>query len=291
MKTHYSTLFTKTLVLGLFYGLSSMILASCNTQEEEPQRPEENSLEYVLELLAMRQLSQDELDRAVEEFRGLFESEDAHQASIKANVELVAPLANRPGEPMDLYTRHWYSSTLYFSPTQAGTFIQQLSNEADPIQVIDPKSQRVLKYSDIIALLNLNSFIREGGNPVERDFSDEEVQNLVAFYQQEFEQGFRNLPHRLTMGAELWAGLSQNGNKLSVSEQQEIVAYLTPGEINSPLTPALYQKWLALTPGEAENWHSWDEGEYLNARLDAVIEREFLLLLAQVPVYVYYLPW
>ena len=78
---------------------------------------------------------------------------------------------------------------------------------------------------------------------------------------------------------------------MSPAEHQEIVAYLTPGELNSPLTPELYQKWLALTPEETKSWHSWDEGEYLNARLDAVIEREFLLLLAQVPVYVYYLPW
>ena len=250
-----------------------------------------DDLEVVLELLAKRQLTEKELDAAVLEFQGLFDTIEACRESLEANRELVGPMVERQGEPIDVYLRHFYSELLYFSPTQAGSLIQGLSDETDPIQVADKKCKRILTRQDAVGLLNIAAFLELGGTPTEQDFPDEDVQELISLYREEFEMGYRKLPYRLSMGAELWAGLVQNWKKLTAQERERVLNYLSPRAASEPLGASVYKNWLGLTAEEATEWLLRDEREYRQMRLDRVVERELQRALAKYDAWVYYLPW
>ncbi|MGI9544673.1 MAG: hypothetical protein ACR2MX_15530 [Cyclobacteriaceae bacterium] len=262
------------LLISLGIIFLSALGQSCNSQGMTYGELKDN-LEVQLELLAKRELSNAELERAAKEYYALFDNtcDSLCEAVVKYNNDMVVPLQERPGAPMDLLRRHYYSSVLYYSPTQAGSYIQQLINEIDPIEVADEKSKRVLKQSDILGLLNINAFIENGGAPKTQTFDPKTIDRVVNSYQEYYAQGSTKLARRLSLAAELWAGIAQNWNKLSDLEKQQVRNYFDPSSEDPIMDEATYKELLALTDEEAADWRSRDRHEYNMARLEAINNR------------------
>ena len=267
--------FISTQILCLSCCMIAFCILSCEAQKEKSYKALKRDVSYVLELLADRELSAAEKEKAAKEYYSLFDNscDSLCYEVIEFNLNQVKPMKERPGEPMDLIRRHWYTTTLYYSPTQAGSFIQQLSHEIDPVRVADNKVKRVLKHSDILAALNLKVFLEEGGSPKNKTFSQEEIDAAIQSYKKVYEQGYQSLPYRQTLAAEYWTGILQNWNKLTKEEQELLKSALKTSSDPPKLTPKLYKKWLKLSDEEAADWHGIDTHEYQLARLNKLTEK------------------
>lgn len=266
---------SKILRKKLFTALGSIFLSasaqSCDGQSMTYEQLKDN-LEVQLELITKRELSEEELEKAAKEYYALFDNtcDSLCVSVVKYNNEMVLPMQQKPGEPMDLLRRHYYSTRLYLSPTQAGSFIQQLTNEIDPIRVADPKSSRVLKQSDILGFLNINAFVKNGEGPQTIAFDSETIDAIVSEFQQRYVEDVTKLPHRLSLSAELWAGITQNWDKLSTKEKQQVKNYFNPSSDAPIMQQSTYKNLLSLTDDEAADWRSQDNFEYQIARLEAL---------------------
>lgn len=229
-------------------------------------------LEYCLELIAKRQLTDEEIDRAAREYYALFDNQCAARCieTTQANVDRVEPMKTRPGEPADLLARQYYSRVLYFSPTQAGSFIQQLTNEADPIRVADKKSSRIMTHGDILGVMNINRFIKQGSDPVSHTFSAREIDVEIVRYRRNFVDGVFKLPFRAGLAAELWAGLQQNWNRLDADQQQLVRLYFSDKEGTTSMSAATYQVLWDLSDAAALDWQRAFVREQQHARLEYI---------------------
>ena len=79
-------------------------------------------LRYVLELIAKRSLSDQEVGRAASEFAAHFDGRCDKRCleAVELNKRLVEPMVTLPGTPRDLLARQWFSRELYFSPPSRG---------------------------------------------------------------------------------------------------------------------------------------------------------------------------
>ncbi len=213
-------------------------------------------VEYVLELIAKRQLSPEEISRATREYHLLFDNhcDEACINAVQENKNRVLPMRTKPGQPADLLARQYYSRVLYFSPTQAGSFIQQLSNETDPVVVVDRKIKRVMTKADVLAVMNIYHFVKHGGRPVNRSFPDAQVKQEITRRQNAYTKGWR-LPFRTGLAAELWTGIYQNWDHLNADQQAQVRRYFSDKDGAATMTVATYGKILGMEGQLAENWH------------------------------------
>lgn len=218
--------------------------AACQASNSEKSFDDlQKDLEYVLELITKRQLSDEEIERATREYYALFDNHCELRCieNTQAHNDRVEPMKTKPGTPADLLARQYYSRVLYFSPTQAGSFIQQLTNEVDPIRVADKKSNRIMTHGDILAVMNLNRFVRDGGEPVNHTFTSKEINAVIEMYRRKFvDSGFK-LPFRAGLAAELWAGVYQNWKKLDDDQRQQVRNYYSDKDGSATMSASTYQ--------------------------------------------------
>ncbi len=236
-------------------------------------------LEYVLELVTKRQLSDAEVERAAGEFVSHFDGRCDRDCAyaVEQNKLLVEPMATQPGSPRDLLARQWLSQHLYFSPAQAGSFIQGLSDEVDPIRLADSKSGRVMTQGDLLGLMNLNHLLQHGGEPTERSFARDDVEEHVSVLLQRFVEGPESLPYRATMAAELWAGVHQNWNELDTSQRDAVISYLADREFQAGLDVATYRALFDVSEAEAGTYQRDNQTAQDYARLEWITLRSLLV--------------
>ena len=163
-------------------------------------------------------------------------------------------MKTKPGKPADLLARQYYSQTLFFPPTQAGSFIQQLTTEVDPRHLADRKSSRVMTHGDILGIMNLNCFIREGGDPESHSFSSQEIDAEIEPYCSALVDGDFKLPFRAGLVAELWAGVHQNWKRLDADQQQQVRTYFSDKEGMESMNSSTYQVLWDLSDEVALDW-------------------------------------
>lgn len=231
-----------------------------------------DNVEYVLELIAKRPLSADEVERAANEYYASFDHHCGPRCidAVNVNKRRVQPMATDPGSPRDLLARQYYSRVLYFSPAQAGSFIQSLSDEVDPIQLADAKSERIMTQGDVLGVLNITHFLRHGGEPTEQSFAATEIDELIASFRREFVEGYKSLPYRAGLAAELWAGLHQNWNRLTAEQKDAVRTYLSDARFTIRLDIPTYQAWLGMSYEEALAYEKDDHWAQLNLRAESL---------------------
>ncbi len=259
-----------------FIGLPlafACIASACGSEPTEYSfRELEDEVEYVLELITSRELSDEEITRATREYYLLFDNDCGQSCvdAVKANRDRVEPMRTNPGGPLDILARQYYSYTLYFSPTQAGSFIQQLTNEFDPIRIVDAKSKRIMTHRDIVGVLNIKRFLSTDGPPETKKFSEAQIDAEVSMYQQRFVDGFFKLPYRTGFAAELWAGLEQNWSTFSGAEKRELRAFLADKDGKTTMAVSTFQRLLNINEVDAADWKATFTREQQYARLEYI---------------------
>ena len=133
-----------------------------------------------------------------------------------------------------------FTGTLLF-PTQSGSFIQSLTDEVDPIRLADAKSGRIMTEGDVLGLMNINRFLRDGGEPNEETFAADEIESHVSVFQQRYIEGPESLPYRAALAAELWAGIRQNWDALDGNQKDAVLAFLSDRAFKASLDTSTYQ--------------------------------------------------
>lgn len=242
------------------------------SNSEKPFDELKEDIEYALELITKRQLSEEEIERATREYYALFDNRCGARciAVTKANNERVKPMKTSAGEPADLLARQYYSRALYFSPTQAGSFIQQLTNEVDPIVLADPGSSQIMTRADIIGAMNIDRFVRDEGHPINHTFSLSEIDGKISHYRSTFVNCGLRLPYRAVFAAELWAGLYQNWRDLDSNQQLQVKYYFSDRHGTANMSISIYRILLGVSDDAAADWQRTFIREQRHARLEAV---------------------
>jgi len=227
-------------------------------------------VEYVLELIAKRNLSDEEIQRATSEFQASFDGRCAKPciAAVRGNLDSVEPMKSAPGTPRDLLARQYYSRTLYFSPTQAGSFIQQLTDESDPIRLADAKSERIMTQGDVLGVLNIRHFLSSDDRPATRHFDDAAVDAVIASYRERFVDGVFKLPFRAGLAAELWAGVEQNWDALDAAQQQQLRDFLENKDGKATMELGVFRIVLGLDEESAADYKAEFTRQQQYARLE-----------------------
>lgn len=272
---------TRIMVLGLLvgwpFGFSSE-LAIADSAEFMSRSEVAAALAKVIEPLAGRELTQNEVTAVAEEFIPLLGDSECTARCVEMvryNLERIAPAVEKPGTPIDLRTRHNYISQLYFSPTQAGSLIQRLSAEADPIFVVDPAPQRLMTRLDVVASMNLFHFTRETGPPNTKTFSDADVVAAAETLNTVFGSVQHVMPRLLPLAAEFWRGLELEWANLTEAQRVRVRTYFT-SRLRKPLTSDLYARLLGLNADEASSFY---QQEYEEA-LSGIVARQFDVVVA-----------
>lgn len=226
--------------------------------------------EYVLELITDRELSKEEIRRASLEFYSLFDSRCAERCknAILGNLEIVEPMKSSPGSARDLLARQYYSRTLFFSPTQAGSFIQQLSDEVDPICLADTKSERIMTRGEILGVLNIKRFLAAGGTPATHNFTTAEIDAEIASYRERFVDGVFKMPFRAGLAAELWAGVEQNWGALNDEQKRQLRIFLENRDGKATMDLPVFQLVLGMDEASAADYKNAFTVQQQYARLE-----------------------
>jgi len=219
----------------------------------------------VLEALARRSLTAEEIATATDEFIPLFGDSECTTACVEAiewNARQIAPVLDQPGTPADVRVRHLYISATYFNPQQNGSLIQRLSAEADPIMVVERSPQRLMTRADVIASMNLYHFARESGPPTAREFPESEIEAAAKSLNEMYGTAMYIMPRQLPSAAVYWTGLRQNWKRFSGEERQRLRGYFA-AKRTKPLTGSLYAQLLGLSAAEAEQFYVDEMGQAL----------------------------
>ncbi len=257
--------------LSLFLLIACSVVSGCSADEKELSFSAlEKESEYVLELITKRELSDAEIERATREYISTFDNQCLERCVeiTQMNRDRVEPMASAPGSPRDLLARQYYSRSLYFSPTQAGSFIQSLTDEVDPIVLADAKSQRIMTRADIIAVIQIRHFVENGGSPAKKAYSEADIANETARYHAHFVDGALKLPFQAGLAAELWAGLRQNWRQFNAAEKDQLRQFLASGAGLSSMDADVLQRLWGITEAEAVAWKQYFVSEHQLARLE-----------------------
>lgn len=224
----------------------------------------------VLELIASRDLSDEEVRRATDEFYALFDRRCAERCkdAVQGNLNRVEPMKSAQGTPRDLLARQYYSRTMYFSPLQAGSFIQQLCDEVDPVQLADAKSERIMTHGDVLGVLNIRRFLHAGGRPATRRFDDAEIHSVMENYRERFVDGVFKMPFQAGLAAELWAGVEQNWDRLDRAQQEQLRGFLQNKDGKATMDRGVFQLVLGLDEVSAADYKAEFTRQQQYARLE-----------------------
>ena len=251
-----------------------LLLPVANSGPEFMTRDEVgDALATVIEPLAGRKLTPHEVSAVTEEFIPLLgDSECTARCTemVHYNLARIAPVLEQPGTPLDLRTRHDYIAQLYFSPTQAGSLIQRLMAEADPITVVEPNPPRLMTRLDVIASMNLFHFARESGSPSAKAFSERDVSAAADTLRQIYESAQYVMPLHLPLAAEYWRGLEISWPGFNEEQRVRVRTYFA-SRVRRPLSADLYATLLGLSAEEAGNFYQHEVGEALNG----IVGRQF----------------
>lgn len=227
-------------------------------------------LEDVLETLANRQLTAEELDAVTAEYIPLFGDTVCREEcakNVRWNAEKIARLKKNKGKPVEASIRHRYISNTYFSPTQSGSLIQRIIAEPDPILVVEPLPPRLMTRKDVIAAMNLFHFARESGPPRAKRFSETDIAAAADSLNKIYPSKLHVMPRHLPLAAVYWTGIQQEWAGFSEQERANVRAYFAEGnKIQDPLSSRLYAALLGLSQQQAKKFHT---DEFFNVLRDS----------------------
>ena len=266
---------------GLFLVAIGILAAGTVDQSKLSDDEVATRVEYVLELITKRQLTASEIQQATQEFLAAYNHEcDAPcQDAVQVNVARVQPMLDHPGEPRDLLARQYYSRVLYFSPEQTGGIIQKLTDEVDPIVVVDTKIKRIMTRSDVLAVMNIHRFIQQGGRPINHKFSQDTVNQEIARRQNRYGRDAWRMPFRTGLAAELWAGVYQNWDKLDGEQQLQVRHYFSDKNGAATMSIETFATVLGMNMQAATEWqHAFTREQ----QYDRLADLQYITLMGAV---------
>ncbi len=219
-----------------------------------------------------RSLTESELDAVSTEFLGLFGETGCGEkcAEVLAfNIELIERIAEKPGSPTALLTRHLFVHATFFSDRQRGGKIQRLLTEPDPIRVVNRENQRLMTERDVVALANLSVLAKNGRLP-RSAWPPAKIDGIVAHLDRLVgtapNSEHMHMPPLWALAAPFWAGVKQLWPNLSTAQRQEIrQAIAQPIDVTPSVR--LLQAILELPPQEAKDLHATYHYENTSARI------------------------
>lgn len=252
---------TMTALLGLFIPL---ITAKAEPVEAHlPNDTVKHHMSAFFEVYVGRSLAKNERDQLTREFIDYYGSEICRQDCING-LELFKKftivLKEKPGEPEALYLRHRLIQVNYFSPKMKNKLELRLLTEPDPVRVVDPGGKRLMTHRDLVAIANLNIFMRcYAGAPEEQTFSAENIDALTRQFDKLYgdHREARKMPEFMTLAAALWAGLQREWPEMDRDEKLAARDYVRYGAMR-PMPRPLYVRLIGLSENQAADLRARD---------------------------------
>ncbi|MEZ5931957.1 MAG: hypothetical protein R3F54_08405 [Alphaproteobacteria bacterium] len=222
-----------------------------------------------------RDLTEDELTRQTAFLIGLFGSDRCEyacmlqQATNRVDAEVFLA---RPGEPEDLVLRDGYIAGA-FARTEAEAGIQRdLVNEADPARVFDgPGLVGLMTEKDVVAFVNLQRFLKDGGSPEHHDLSREQIDQAAALLDQAVGSapGAGAMPALYVYASAFWAGVRREWADLDDQERQMVREHIEHLSAK-PLSTDLYHRLYGFTSADAQAYAKAEPNRALSASMDEI---------------------
>lgn len=249
--------------LALVLLLATSPSVSCLYGAAQSSQVVERDLGAFFEAYLGRSLSVRERREVVNEFIKYHTGKGKTQAAMNESAQTfgsyVKILRDGKGGPADFTLRHVRIEANYFEPELRNSTFLRLLTEPDPVRVVNPRGKRLMTERDVTALANIRDFARSNGDPHNRSFSRQELDQMVAGLDQAFggSSKARELPQFFAETAAFWAGVQREWPRLSDEEKSLARAYANKTwRIRMPAQ--MYGKLLGLTPKAAMSRHSDD---------------------------------
>lgn len=210
-----------------------------------------------------RSLGKNDRDQITREFIGYYGSETCRQDCING-LELfkgfTTVLKEKAGEPEALSLRHRLVEINYFSPKMHNKLELRLLLEPDPVRVADPGGKRVMTHGDVVAIANLNIFLRcYAGTPEQQTFTPEAIDELTLQFDKMFgaHRNSGKMPEFLTFAAAFWAGVQREWPELDKDEKLAVKDYIRHGAMR-PMPRSLYIRLIGLSESQAADLRARD---------------------------------
>lgn len=208
-------------------------------------------------------LTENERDQVTREFIGYYGSETCRKDcidGIELFKEYTTLLKEKPGDPEALYLRHGLIQVNYFSPKMQNKLELRLLTKPDPVRVVDPGGKRVMTQGDIVAIANLNIFLRcYAGPPEQQIFLADDLDKLARQFDEMFgnHPKARKMPEFMTNAAALWAGIQREWLELDEDEKLAVKDYIRHGAMR-PMPRSLYVRLIGMSENEAADLRARD---------------------------------
>lgn len=208
----------------------------------------------VLEALARRKLTPEEIKATTEEYIPLFGDTECTAKCVEVieyNARSITPAREQSGGPEEALVRHDFIAAIYFSPEQNGSLIQRISAEADPVMVVEPSPPQLMTRADVVASMNLYIFSQESGPPQARRFDEADIAAAADEMNRLYQSPAHIMSRHLPLAATYWAGLERGWSGFTEEERTLVRAYFANDRPQDALPSNLYTTLLGLAPGRA----------------------------------------
>ncbi|MBO0783097.1 MAG: hypothetical protein J2P37_30140 [Ktedonobacteraceae bacterium] len=251
-----------SLALACLLLMAAFVSCKSATGASDPVVEREQKEFY--EAWLRRGLRDDELRKVTDEFIALYIKKGKDRAGIheatKPFLEYAKILREQDGTPGAVTLRHNLLRANYFDSDMQNTTELRLLTEPDPVRVVDPKCNRLMTETDVIALVNLSIFTKSKGEPHHQEVSNEAIDRVSSKLNHMFNgsKGDR-MPRFLTEMASFWTGVRQEWPRLSDDEKRQVRSYSMVGYEAPFKDYKMYGRLLGLNQRAAFQRSMYDE--------------------------------